>query len=129
MSKATDNLLGVIEEKAKKKEKKPTAKQSKAIKKYMENNGNMGKAMLESGYAPNSAKNPKMLTSSVAFKQIVERIPYEEILDNVVDIARSREDKRAALMACDMAFKLGGKYPLKSSLAAGLFERLNELED
>ena len=39
-----------------------TLKQKAAIGKVIENRGNMGRAMLEAGYSPATAKNPKNLT-------------------------------------------------------------------
>lgn len=52
-----------------------TQKQKKAIAALVETRGNVSKAMLMAGYDPTSAKNPKNLTESIAFKSIAEQIP------------------------------------------------------
>ena len=44
-------------------------KQKKAVKAIIENHGNVSKGMLEAGYTPATAKNPKNLTSSIGFKE------------------------------------------------------------
>lgn len=53
---------------------KPTLKQARATKIYVENRGKLskGEAMIEAGYSPNSAKNPANLTRSKAFTQVLE---------------------------------------------------------
>ena len=50
----------------------PTIKQKRAVKKIVENRGNVSKAMLEAGYPPTTAKNPKNLTDSKGFKELME---------------------------------------------------------
>lgn len=45
-----------------------TTKQELAIQKTLENNGNVGKAMIEAGYSKASAKNPSILTKSKGYK-------------------------------------------------------------
>ena len=49
----------------------PTIRQKEAVKKVMENYGNVSKSMKEVGYSPNSAKNPKSLTDSKGFKELM----------------------------------------------------------
>lgn len=49
-----------------------TLKQKTAAKKLVENQGNIGQAMIAAGYSPASAKNPKNLTESKGFKELLE---------------------------------------------------------
>jgi len=46
-----------------------TQRQKKAIKRIVENRGVVSRSMLEIGYKPKTAKNPKNLTESKAFKK------------------------------------------------------------
>lgn len=40
----------------------PTTKQKLALKKIVENRGNISKSMRQAGYSPTTAKNPKNLS-------------------------------------------------------------------
>ena|SRR3990167_8911942 len=58
-----------------------TFKQKAAIVKVVENHGNVSRAMLEVGYDPTTAKNPKNLTESKAWIQLMEQyIPDDKLL-------------------------------------------------
>lgn len=58
-----------------------TQKQKIAIEKVMENHGNVSRAMREAGYDDTTAKNPKNLTQSKAWIQLMEeQIPDTELL-------------------------------------------------
>lgn len=58
-----------------------TLKQKKAIQKVMENHGNVSRAMLEVGYDPTTAKNPKNLTQSKAWMELMDQyIPDDRLL-------------------------------------------------
>lgn len=50
-----------------------TIKQREAVKKTLENHGNVSKAMLEVGYSPNTAKNPKILTDSKGWQELMDK--------------------------------------------------------
>lgn len=50
-----------------------TEKQKRAIEKIVENRGNISRAMLEAGYSPNSAKNPKNLTQSKLWQKLMDK--------------------------------------------------------
>lgn len=50
-----------------------TEKQKKATALVVENHGNVSKSMLEAGYTPASAKNPKNLTQSQYFQQVMQK--------------------------------------------------------
>lgn len=51
-------------------------RQKKAIQTLVEKGGSVGSAMREAGYSPKTALNPKKLTETQAFKDIVD--PYVE---------------------------------------------------
>ena len=51
-----------------------TIKQKKAVARIVENRGNVSKSMLEAGYDPITAKNPKNLTESKGYKEEAEPI-------------------------------------------------------
>ena len=50
-----------------------TERQKRAIKKIVENGGNVSKGMRNAGYSPKSAKNPKHLTSSKGWAELMEQ--------------------------------------------------------
>ena len=58
-----------------------TIKQKKAVKKIIENNGNVSQSMIEVGYSPETAKNPQQLTESKGFQELVEKyLPDDKLL-------------------------------------------------
>jgi hypothetical protein len=57
----------------KKKRKEPTLKQKRAVRLILENAGSIGEAMRKAGYKPGTVKNPKELTESDGFIQLLEK--------------------------------------------------------
>jgi hypothetical protein len=57
-----------------------TIKQKKAVKKIMENHGNVSKGMIEVGYKPATAKNPKNLTKSKGWVELMESFLDDRLL-------------------------------------------------
>jgi hypothetical protein len=57
-----------------------TLKQKLAVDKIVENHGNVSRAMLEVGYDPDTAKNPKNLTESKGFKELMTALGLTENL-------------------------------------------------
>jgi len=55
-----------------------TNKQKKAIKKLVENGGNISKAMREAGYSKKTSKTPKKLTESKAFVELMEKMGLDD---------------------------------------------------
>ena len=109
----------------------PTIKQKKAFDKIIDNHGNVSKTMLEVGYSKNSAKNPKNLTESDGWNELMKQnIPdsllaakhlellnkYEVVTKNnmttgEVDVIETGQiDAQAVKSGLDMAYKLKGKY-------------------
>ena len=58
----------------------PTIKQKKAFKRTMENYGNVSKSMKEVGYSKNTAKNPKVLTESLGWLELMEEYLPDKLL-------------------------------------------------
>lgn len=60
-----------------------TTKQRKALANFMENRGVASRAMLDAGYSENSAKNPKNLTDSKGWNELVEQYIPDKLLTRV----------------------------------------------
>lgn len=73
--------------------KRPTMKQRAAIKKIVENNGNISRSMREVGYSPATAKNPSALTNSAWFRKVLDSMDDSKYLDKLDEIAMDTEDK------------------------------------
>lgn len=58
-----------------------TTKQKKAIANLVETRGNVSRAMIQAGYDETTAKNPKNLTESKAYKQFADEIPDRLLLE------------------------------------------------
>lgn len=73
-----------------------TSKQDKALKLLVENGGNMpvSKAMEEAGYSPATAKTPKKLTESQAYKSFFPPDKTEQVVNNLHKLATSAEDQK-----------------------------------
>lgn len=63
--------------------KQPTIKQKKALERVLENHGNISKSMREAGYSPNTAKNPKLLTDSIGWSDMLREYLPDELLMKV----------------------------------------------
>jgi hypothetical protein len=60
------------------KKTRPTKRQKEAVKKVLEEGKSISKAMLEVGYSPKTAKNPKNLTESKAFQDLMDTIGLDD---------------------------------------------------
>ena len=105
-----------------------TFKQKKVLEKIMENRGNVSKSMREAGYSQATAKNPKNLTSSKGWKELIEEfLPDEELLESHREFLGKKEfvtvkDSTGTsveyldqphpdvLKALDLAYKLKSRY-------------------
>lgn len=108
-----------------------TVKQKLAFKKTLENNGSVSKAMREAKYAPGTAKNPKILTESKGWQELMQQhLPdnslakkHRQMLNktekivvsdgnqsgsHIEDTGQPHSDVNKAL---DMAYKLKRLYP------------------
>lgn len=66
-------------------------RRDKAIKELVENGGSVGKAMRKAGYSPKTAKTPKKLTDTDAFKKAV--LPIVQALEKERDAIMKRLPK------------------------------------
>lgn len=57
-----------------------TEKQKKAIGLLVENGGNVSKSMRQAGYSEKTAKTPKKLTESDAFKKFADSLPDDLLI-------------------------------------------------
>lgn len=57
-----------------------TIKQKLAVDNIVKNSGNVSRSMIEAGYSPASANNPKALTDSKGFKQLMKEAGLTENL-------------------------------------------------
>lgn len=109
-----------------------TQKQKKAIAKLIENHGNVSKAMREAGYTEASARNPRNLTDSLAYKAIADLIPDELLSEKHLALLNKQDadgniDVQAVKAGLDMGYKLKGSYaPEKRSVHVDLTEIKNK---
>lgn len=79
--------------------------------KILENQGNLGKAMIAAGYSPATAKTPQNVTKSKSWPELLEKyFPDTKLLSTHNEILTEAEDL-PRLRALDMAYKLKSKYP------------------
>ncbi len=93
-----------------------TYKQEKALENMVENGGNMGQAMIEAGYSPNTAKTPQKLTKSKGFLELCEELGLTDnfLLNALIeDIKEKKGSRRAEL---ELGFKIKGKLVQKINI-------------
>lgn len=73
-------------------------KQETAMKIAVENGGNVSKAMREAGYSPKTAKNPKKLTESEAWKKIMTKALSDK------ELAKKHQELLASTTLSHMTF-------------------------
>lgn len=106
-----------------------TLKQEATVQDLLENTGKpISQAMLDNGYAPSTAKNPKELTESKGWQQLMDRyLPDKELAKKHKEFLNSKKIRTtykkgelqeteeftdpSAVRALDMAYKLKDKYP------------------
>ena len=101
-----------------------TIKQKTAFNKIVENRGNISKTMREVGYSKKTAKNPKNLTQSIGWQELLNTIQDFALINKLNEIALDKKDKRACLQAIDIILKLKDKYPEQKTKIMGLFGQL-----
>ncbi|MDD5040204.1 MAG: hypothetical protein PHY34_03560 [Patescibacteria group bacterium] len=88
-----------------------TLRQKNAVKKIVENRGiSVSKAMREAGYSAASAKNPKNLTDSKAWPELMDTALPDSKLLTVHKKLLNHKEWRANDAGLDKAYKLKGKY-------------------
>lgn len=89
-----------------------TDKQKAALDNVVKNGGNISKAMRDAGYSPNTAKTPKKLTESAAWRELMDAyLPDELILSALADDIENKKGNRTPELT--LAAKLKGKMTEK----------------
>ncbi len=90
-----------------------TIKQQIAIKKLVENGGNLGKAMVAAGYSPATAKTPKKLTATKAWKEQMGKLfNDDEVKRQHAFLINQFENLAVKAKGIDMYYKATGKYSI-----------------
>ena len=78
-----------------------TKKQKLALNKIVENRGNVSRAMREAGYNATTAKNPKNLTDSKGYKELLYECGLTEglITKSLVEDIKNNKGKRFSELA------------------------------
>jgi len=82
-----------------------TIKQKLVVKKIIENNGNVSKAMVEAGYPKTTARNPQQVTRSKGFKEVCKELG----LTRELIVSSLKEDIEAKPQDRVPELKLGAK--------------------
>lgn len=125
--------------KGKKAKVQVSIKAKKAIKDLVENGGSVSAAMRRAGYSPKTAKTPKKLTESRAYKELMEEILPDKFLTEkhkeLLSVPMKRRtyikgefeseetslDVQAISKGLDMAYKIKGHYaPEKKEISGNL---------
>lgn len=106
----------------------PTLKQRKAVKNTIENGGNIGKGMRDAGYSESTANNPKKITDSKSWEDLMQEYLPDKLLTKkhreLLTVPRKIKtylkgdlqteteevDSTAISRGLDMAYKLKNKY-------------------
>ena len=87
----------------------------------------LGELMLKAGYARTTAINPQEnVISKEGFQTLLNTVLTDEKLIGKMNEIIGSDDKRAALVAIDMSWKLKDKYPKRETRAIGLFMTLQK---
>lgn len=104
----------------------PTERQKRAFARVVENQGNISKSMREAGYPATTAKNPKNLTDSKAWQQLLkEKMPDDLLAEKHLELLNAKAtiikddgtviktdatDFNSMTKGLDMAYKVKGRY-------------------
>lgn len=97
-----------------KQDKIPTNKQIQAAKNLVENGGNMGKAILDAGYSPATAKTPSKVFGNATIRELLKNAKLDEV--HAFRILKKKihsKNEKIQIQALDMLFKLNGSYAPK----------------
>ena len=96
-----------------------TVKQKKALGNVLVNGGNITQAMRDAGYSEATVNNPKNLTRSTAWQDLMETyLPDDMLLRALSDDIENKEANRKAEL--ELAFKLKGKMVDRSEVNASI---------
>jgi hypothetical protein len=113
-----------------------TIKQKRAFKEALENGGVVSRAMKTAGYSDSVAKNPKKLTDSIGWKELMDEYLPDKLLAkrhlallNKTEGKTGQPETMAVSKGLDMAYKLKGKYaPEKQDITTDGKPLVNEDE-
>ena len=88
----------------------------------------MANVMLEAGYSKSISRNPKTLTESKGWEQLLAKYNDEPIMNLIYEEALNRKDKRNATTNRDIYLKLKDRYPKQETKVVGLFAKIKDLE-
>ena len=96
-----------------------TLKQKKVLDKIMENHGNISKSMEQVGYTKATAKNPKNLTDSKGWQELVkEYLPDINLAKKHKQLLNSKKEE-IGIKALDLGYKVKGSYaPTQSDITS-----------
>ena len=119
-----------------------------AFIKVVENHGNVSKSMREVGYTEKTAKNPKNLTDSKGWQELLDEfIPDSLLAERHKELLNKREvvqighgegteyelldqpDTQAVKAGLDMGYKLKGKYEAEKHIVTFPTPILDVLQD
>jgi hypothetical protein len=95
-----------------------TVRQQFALKKMVENGGNISRAMVEAGYSPNTAKTPQKLTSSAGFVSLCEDngLTDDFLLKALIEDIKEKKGNRKAEL--ELGFKIKGHLVQKIGMSS-----------
>ncbi len=102
-----------------------TLRQQKAVEKIVENRGIVSKGMLESGYSLKSAKNPKNLTDSKAWPELVKKYFPDTKLAKKHNQLLNAESETVQLGALRLGYEVTGKTESESKLPTTHITNIN----
>jgi hypothetical protein len=96
----------------------PTKRQENALKKMVENGGNVSKAMREAGYSPATAKTPSKLLDSAGFIELMDKLGLTDdlIVNALVEDIGSKKGNRVAELG--LAVKMRGRIIEKADITS-----------
>lgn len=89
---------------------------------------NVGKAMRKAGYTDKVADNPKNVTDSKGWKELLAEIDDEPLMARLKEIALD-SDKRASIAAIQELMKLKDRYPAGKLKVTEYDEEIEKLSE
>ncbi|MDZ4209769.1 MAG: hypothetical protein U1C56_01160 [Candidatus Curtissbacteria bacterium] len=81
----------------------------------------MKEVLLEAGAAPSTSHNPKLITDSKGWQQLLAKYEDEPIMDLIYEEGLSRTDKRNATENRKIILQLKDRFPKQDTKVISLF--------
>ncbi len=106
-----------------------TNKQEKALEIIVESHGKIpvSRAMEQAGYTPATAKNPKNLTNSEAYKALFPIDRTQQVVDNLHKLAISAQDEKIQVEATKVWIERA--VPKQESTGGNFIQIYNDMRD